>query len=218
MSSTIQFPWQNTGTDWLFWVNRFARHTPWLHGFMAAWALYGGLTALVILAGIGYILARRDSPGAVAASVWVGLAAVISLGANLVVSNFVGRPRPFVPHPGLLVLVGKTHDYSFPSDHASIAGAIAVGLFAVGRRRLAILAVVIAVTLAFGRVYVGVHYPSDVLAGLVLGGLIAGLGGMAVRPVLSMGAESLGRTRLRFAVADPGRSLPRRSPRKAARR
>lgn len=211
MSSAIQFPWRNTDARWLFQVNRFARHTPWLHGFMAAWALYGGLTALVILAGIGYILARRDSPRAVAGAVWVGMAAVIALGANQIVSNFVGRPRPFVPHPGLLVLVGKTHDYSFPSDHASIAGAIVVALFVAGRHRLAILAVAIAITLAFARVYVGVHYPSDVVAGLVLGGLVAAIGGTVVRPALSMAAESLGRSRLRFAVSGPSQSPPRRA-------
>ncbi|MGP4016901.1 phosphatase PAP2 family protein [Saccharopolyspora sp. 5N708] len=66
-------------------------------------------------------------------------------------------------------------DWSLPSNHATIAAAAAVGL-AVAWRRLAIVAVVIAALEGFLRVFVGVHYPHDVIAGLLLGALTATAG------------------------------------------
>jgi membrane-associated phospholipid phosphatase len=66
------------------------------------------------------------------------------------------------------LLVDKTKDFSFPSDHATVAGAVAAGLFLVNRR-LGLIAIIAALAMAFARVYVGAHYPGDVAAGLVLG-------------------------------------------------
>ncbi|MCI2421194.1 phosphatase PAP2 family protein [Saccharopolyspora sp. K220] len=63
-------------------------------------------------------------------------------------------------------------DWSLPSNHATIAAAAAVGL-AVAWRRLAVVAVVLAVLESFLRVFVGVHYPHDVVAGLLLGAITA---------------------------------------------
>jgi undecaprenyl-diphosphatase len=63
-------------------------------------------------------------------------------------------------------------DWSFPSNHATIAGAAAVSL-AVVRRALLWLTAPLALLMAFSRVFVGVHYPHDVIAGLALGTLVA---------------------------------------------
>jgi undecaprenyl-diphosphatase len=96
-------------------------------------------------------------------------AAAIALGANQVVLRFWDRPRPFVDHPNLThVLAARTADPSFPSDHAAAAFAIAFAIFAFSRRTGA--AFLLAATLvALSRIALGMHYPSDVLAGLVVG-------------------------------------------------
>ena len=72
------------------------------------------------------------------------------------------------------VLHDRTKDFSSPSDHATVAGTVAVGLL-LANRRWGIPAVVAAVVMAFTRAYVGAHYPSDVLAGLALGGAVSRL-------------------------------------------
>jgi membrane-associated phospholipid phosphatase len=78
----------------------------------------------------------------------------------------------------------ETGDWSLPSNHAAIASAAAVGL-AVAWRRLAIVVVVLAVLEGFLRVFVGVHYPHDVIAGLLLGALTAAAGLAVARALAS---------------------------------
>lgn len=78
------------------------------------------------------------------------------------------RPRPFETFPGVELLVIPPHSFSFPSGHA--ANAFASGL--VLARKIPVLAwpaLILAAVMAFSRVYVGVHYPLDVLAGSLLG-------------------------------------------------
>ena len=159
-------------------INGLAAHTAWLNPVMAAFALWGGPVLLVLILGAAWWRHRERS----AAAVLTGLAAVAGLGVNQVVAAFWFEPRPFVTLPGVTMLLAHSTDSSFPSDHAVIAGALAVGtlLFA---RKWGIAAVVIAVLLAFSRVYAGMHYPLDVIAGLVIGGALAVL---AVRLVGSV--------------------------------
>lgn len=80
-------------------------------------------------------------------------------------------------------------DWSLPSNHASIAGAAAVALV-LAWRRLAYVAVPAALLLAFSRVVVGVHYPHDVLAGLLLGAAVATVLALATgRPLAALVAR-----------------------------
>lgn len=100
---------------------------------------------------------------------------------------------------GVHLLVDKTTDFSFPSDHATAAGAVAVGLL-LTNRRWGIVAAALAIVMAFTRVYVGAHYPGDVIAGLALGGAVAAAGTALVVPLLTRIAERLSRTRVRLLL------------------
>jgi undecaprenyl-diphosphatase len=103
------------------------------------------------------------------------VAVLLALAINQPVGRLVGEARPYTTHPQLLVLATRTTDFSFPSDHAVMAGAVAAGLLLV-RRRLGLVAVAAALLMAFDRVYIAAHYPWDVLAGLVLGAGVSLLG------------------------------------------
>jgi undecaprenyl-diphosphatase len=154
---------------------------------MRAVALWGEPVFIaVVVAWLLWGLARENSDD------WTGaltalLAAGLALGANLLISHIWTRPRPFADHPGAVhVLLAHNADASFPSDHAAAGFAVALVLLR-HHRRLGWAAVAAAALMSFARVYVGDHYPGDVLAGAAIGtvaGLaLAGLGAEVRRRV-----------------------------------
>jgi membrane-associated phospholipid phosphatase len=160
-------------------VNAFARETGWLHAPVLAFAKYGVvLFALLLLAGV--LVARHRSDRALAAAGWACMAPLLAVAVNQPVGHLFSEARPYAVHPALLRLVDPTKDFSFPSDHAVMAGAVAAGLLLVSRR-LGLVAAAAAVLMAFSRVYVAAHYPWDVLAGLALGALVAVVGWLLLR-------------------------------------
>lgn len=92
---------------------------------------------------------------------------------NMVLKNLVGRMRPFDRYEDLVPLIMRPVDFSFPSGHTGSSFAAAGVMYAKLPRRYGVLAIVFAAIIAFSRLYVGVHYPSDVLAGMATGLVIA---------------------------------------------
>lgn len=93
---------------------------------------------------------------------------------NLILKNAVARTRPWVDVAGLKILIDKPWDYSFPSGHTASSFAAAVVMYKTLPARFGIPAVILALAIGFSRLYIGVHYPTDVLAG-ALSGIIIGL-------------------------------------------
>jgi membrane-associated phospholipid phosphatase len=177
-------------------VNDFARDTSWLHGFMEFVARDGiFLLGVVLLAG-WWIGRRSDSPRRVALAVWSALAALVAVALVQPISSAADEQRPFVALPHVLQLISHANDAGFPSDHATAAGAVAAGLFFVSWR-LGLVTSLWSAIVAFSRVYVGVHFPQDVLAGLALGAVVAVIGAFVVVPLLARIAEWLTKTPLR---------------------
>ena len=180
-------------------INEWAQDTPWLHGTLKVYAGYGaGLFAVLLVA--GYLLARHKRDlDLLTASLWAALAPLVAVAINQPIASSVGEQRPFAVFPHALLLAHRSADPSFTSDHATMAGAVAVGLLLVSRR-LGAIAVAAAVLMAFARVYVGAHYPVDVLAGLALGGGVAGLGWLLLRTPLRFVLWRVARSPLHVAV------------------
>jgi undecaprenyl-diphosphatase len=191
---------------WFRDVNDVARSTPWLHGPAHLYAEYGVvLFASLLLA--SWLLARRtgDLPR-VTAALWAPVGVLLAVGVNQLVAGAVAEQRPYAAMPRVLVLVSRSSDPSFPSDHAVMAGAVAAGVF-LADRRLGLVAAALAVLMAATRVYVGAHYPLDVAAGLALGAGVALASYLLLRPVLLRLVVLLTRTPLRpFVTARPAMS------------
>lgn len=183
--------------NWSFrQVNDFARATGWLHAPMRVWAEYGvGLFAALLLAGWWRARATGD-PVRIASALWAPLGMLLAIAVNQPIGNLIAERRPYDALQRVLVLVPRSTDFSFPSDHAVMAGAVAAGLWWVDRR-LGLVAGLAAVAMAFARVYVGAHYPLDVVAGLALGALVTSLGLLTARPLVVRLVLALQRTRLR---------------------
>jgi undecaprenyl-diphosphatase len=160
-------------------INGLAIHTPWAHGVAVAYAKWGpALFGLFLVA--AWWQARSRSAEVVAASIWAGVGTVVAVGLNQPLVQAVHRARPYRSLAGVEVLVQRSNDLSFPSDHAVVAGAAMAGLW-LFTRRLALISTLAALALAFARVYVGAHYPGDVIAGLAAGAAIVMLGWVLLR-------------------------------------
>lgn len=171
--------WDNPDVDLLYDVNGLAERAPtWADLTMEYVGEYGTVFAVMLLGLWAWWTVRRRSPDratastAVAGLIWAPLAAVVALLVNIPIRHLVERPRPFVDHKNLEVLVDGKTDYSFVSDHATLTMAVAVGVFMVSRR-FGLVSIAVAVFAAFSRVYMGVHYPTDVIGGLALGTAVA---------------------------------------------
>jgi undecaprenyl-diphosphatase len=194
----------NPNTSIFLSVNDFARATPWLHGPLALYASDG----IVIFAGLlvaGWWIARRHGdPSSMAAALWAPLGTLVAVAVNQPIVALVHEARPYESLSGILVLATPTTDPGFPSDHATMAGAVAAGLFLVNRR-LGVVAALAALLMAVSRVYIAAHYPLDVVAGLLLGAGVTLVGWVLLRRVLTRVVERAEGTRLRpLLVAAPG--------------
>ncbi|HEX6688573.1 MAG TPA: phosphatase PAP2 family protein [Solirubrobacterales bacterium] len=147
------------------WTLRFMRtrgHTPGMEKAAKALGKAGNNGAIWVA--IGVVCAILDGSDREA---WLICAALgpIAIGLNYVVKLIVRRPRPVLE--GLPPLGGAPSSLSFPSAHATSSFAVATAMARV--EPLGALAFALAFALALGRPYLGMHYPSDVLVGAVLG-------------------------------------------------
>lgn len=177
-------------------VNDFAKDTPWLHGIATFYAGKAGpaLLAVLVLLAVGW--SRRWETSALAKAVWAGLAPLVAVALNQPLVHAFNRPRPFVALDHVLVLSHRSADGGMPSDHGVLAGAVLTALFLVDRR-LGWVATGVGILLASSRVYVGAHYPGDVLAGLAFGVLVALVGWALLGRLLTRVLVRLRLTRLR---------------------
>ena len=162
-------------------VVRLAQHSPgWLDDTVSAWSTYG-LAVFAVLAAVGWWRARCSGPVCAVTALAVPLVVVVAYGVDAALKLVVREDRPCQSlHVRTLDACPAPGDWSFPSNHAAVAAAAAVALMLVSRR-LGTVAAVAALAMGVSRVWVGAHYPHDVLAGVVVGTLVALTAMRAVR-------------------------------------
>lgn len=129
----------------------------------------------------------------------VGFCGLIALLINLLITNvtlkpMIGRVRPYEQFNDLLLLLEKQKDFSFPSGHTSSSFAAAWAIFqmdrdGVKRKILGMAVMFLAIWIAWSRLYVAVHFPTDVLAGALIGIFSAWAAGKIIQAVLSQWSE-----------------------------
>jgi undecaprenyl-diphosphatase len=182
------------------WINGAAGANVVLDAVMVALAQWSEPAFIALVAGwLMFGVVRRLQVERVGAALAL-LAAGLAFAVNQVIAQFWARPRPFSSHPGSVhVLLGHSADASFPSDHVAAAVAISMMLLAI-HRRLGIAALLLSVLVGYARVFVGDHYPGDVIGGVIVGGASAAMVGAVRLPELLSRADTAVAARLRPAA------------------
>ncbi|MFA6849529.1 MAG: phosphatase PAP2 family protein [Selenomonadaceae bacterium] len=157
----------------LFWIQNHLVSNA-LNPYMLGLSKMGNAGIVWIIFGIVLLWVKKYR--------WIGVTVVLALAISLVLGNgilkpLVARLRPCVIYPWvpMVAITPMPTDYSFPSGHTFASFAAAVGVFCQSKR-LGVAALLLATGIGFSRMYLFVHYPSDVLAGILLGtisGIIA---------------------------------------------
>ncbi|MHB1988557.1 MAG: phosphatase PAP2 family protein [Acidimicrobiales bacterium] len=206
--------WPNLEPGLTRWIDRLPKHASYLDGLMKILA-----NDVIFLVPIVLLIlwVRRDG---FRPAVEGAVGALLALGITALIGTLWDRKRPFVFYH-FKPLISHPADASFPSDHLAVLGAITAAFFAYSHR-LGIVTAVVALAVAFARVFVGVHYVSDVVDGFILGAACGTLMWFLARPlspVLDALDERLRRWHLRpillglrgrHAYADRGGPSPTR--------
>ncbi|GAA1920663.1 phosphatase PAP2 family protein [Streptantibioticus ferralitis] len=154
-------------TDW-------ARTAPsWLDSLIKYWSAYG-IVIFAVLMLLVWWSARRQPSGMMTRVLAAPIVVVVAYVANDLLKSVVQERRPCqqIPHSFNLETCAGPGDWAFPSNHTVVAFSAAVALLLI-HRRIGWLAVLAATAMGASRVYVGAHYPHDVLVGAVVGIVLA---------------------------------------------
>lgn len=146
-----------------FIQNNFHNHI--LDKIMPLITLLGDSSCFWIIIGVVLIATKKYRKIGILTILTVILCTVLGGG---IIKNIVQRPRPFLEVSTVEILISKPVDYSFPSIHTAVAFAVSGVLFKT-IKKYGVVFIFLAVLIAFSRLYLFVHYPSDVIAGVILG-------------------------------------------------
>lgn len=169
---TFYFQWEFSFLDRLW-----SLHTPFLDALMCAVTKLGNGGVFWILLAVLLLCIKKYRPCGLAVA--CALLCSVTFG-NGIIKNVVQRARPCWINEAIqpLLLVANPTDFSFPSGHSMASFAAATALL-LTNRKMGIAATVLAACIAFTRLYLYVHWPTDVLCGILLG-IVWGLMGYAI--------------------------------------
>ncbi len=137
--------------------------------FMPIISSLGNFGIIWIILCIAFLFGKHTRKYAIV----LGIALIISsLLGDFIIKPLVGRLRPYELNKSYTLLIGQQFGHSFPSGHALIAFASAYILEKINSS-LGTIAYILAFLMAFSRIYLYVHFPTDVLAGMIIGTLIS---------------------------------------------
>lgn len=160
--------WEFAVLDWI----QTLRTPVWDVIWQAVTVLGNGGILWIILAVILLINKKTRKSGCILA---LALLADLVL-CNGLLKNLVARQRPYTINTSIQLLIDKPKEFSFPSGHTAVSFTAMTALFMAKEKILWKIALVIAVFIAFSRLYLYVHFPTDILGGIVVG-VISGVTG-----------------------------------------
>lgn len=176
--------------QFLYWLQSV--RTDGMDWLMTRISMLGNAGWFWILLGVLLLIGVRTRRAGI--TVLLSLAAGAVIG-NLLLKNMVMRDRPCWIDPQISLLVTSPRDFSFPSGHTLAAFESAVSIL-LWNKRWGMLAMIPAVLVSFSRLYLFVHFPTDVMAGAVLGTVLAlfaaGLAGQMMQEPKGQKAEKQG--------------------------
>ena len=122
-----------------------------------------------IIAAIVLLATKKYRRGGIALT--VGLALVLLIG-NVTLKPLIARTRPFDLIEGIELLIASPTDFSFPSGH-TLSSVVAAAILTMTDKRFGYVAIPLATLIAFSRLYLYVHFPSDILGGVLFGAIIS---------------------------------------------
>lgn len=170
----------------LLYIQEYIR-SDFLNPIMKVLTHSGDKGILLIVLILAMLFIPRTRAIGIMSTISIAIEALLN---NVLLKNIIARTRPYDDIDGLVCLVGRQMDYSFPSGHTGAAFAVAGAMLVVALfglpiiektgeitredasltfKLVSVLLIMYATLLAFSRMYVGVHYPTDVLCGLLLG-------------------------------------------------
>ena len=161
----------------LLWIQEVLR-ADWLTPLVRAVTFLGNGGWFWIAAALILCCWRRTRRAGVTALIALLMSLVVN---NLLLKNLVARTRPYELIDSLTILIAAPHDFSFPSGHAGASFAAACAMYPNLPRRWGVCFVLLAALIALSRLYLGVHFPSDVLAGALIGAALGAAANGCVR-------------------------------------
>jgi len=163
--------------DILFWFQSISNHV--LDTIMIGFTNLGNGGMLWILLSLMFLCTKKYRK----CGITMGIALILSLiFCNGIMKNLVARSRPCWVDTSVHLLIKNPTDYSFPSGHTSASFAAAVAIF-MYHKKAGIVALIVAANIAISRIYLFVHYPSDVLVSLILGCLYGFIAYLIVKEI-----------------------------------
>lgn len=159
--------------DILLWIQDNVR-TDWLTPIVKSITYLGNGGIIWILLAVAFLFFEKyRRVGYMCATALV----TDLLSVNLILKTFIRRARPYEMIEGLTNLIGEQSDFSFPSGHTAASFAVATVLLLRCPKKISIPGLILAILISLSRLYVGVHYPTDILGGVVVG-ILCGLVGV----------------------------------------
>ncbi|MCR5440627.1 MAG: phosphatase PAP2 family protein [Lachnospiraceae bacterium] len=162
MDAFFSMPWDG---QFLIWLQENVRSDV-LTPVMKLITHLGDKGIFWILIAIVMLFFKKTRPLGMMAGIALVFSVLIN---NVLIKPNVGRIRPYEVVDGLKLLIERQHDPSFPSGHSGASFAAAVVFLVKGPKKIGIPAIIMAALIAFSRLYVGVHYPTDVICGIITG-------------------------------------------------
>jgi undecaprenyl-diphosphatase len=166
----LQLAFNGSGIDGSLFttVTDFARDTKWLNTPLSLWT-NAGLGVFAVLMLVGWWRARRRDTATMTLALSAPVAVVFAFAVAEIVKEVVAEVRPCysLPHDYFVSGCPARTDYAFPSGHTTTAAATVAALWLL-ERRLAVIAAAFALLEGFTRVYLGDHYPHDVIGAALL--------------------------------------------------